>query len=169
MTNLPGKGQKILYLDFDGVLHHTNVFWGADKGFFLRAPERYVLFQHVGLLEELLAPYPHIRIVLSTSWVRGPNGSYEVARGRLTPALQERVLDRTHWDEDANPFAVIPRGLQVTRDVKQREPLKWLAIDDDEDGWGTSRPHLVLAHQYEGISENGVLAKLRQQLAKLAA
>ena len=169
MTNLPGKGQKIVYLDYDGVLHHTDVYWSKDIGFYLRAPDRYKLFQHVSLLEELLAPYPSISIVLSTSWVLSPHSGFEDARVRLTPALQERVIDCTHWDEHANPFAVIPRGLQVTRDVKQRQPSKWLAIDDDEDGWDVSRSNLVLSHQYNGIADKDVLVELKRQLAKLAA
>jgi hypothetical protein len=87
----------------------------------------------------------------------------------LTPALQARVIDYTRWDQHSNPFAVIPRGLQVTRDAKQRQPRKWLAIDDDDEGWDAARANLVLSHQYEGIGDKEVFAELKRRLAELAA
>lgn len=169
MKSPMGRDGLVLYLDFDGVLHHSDVYWGAERGFHLRAPERYRLFQHVGLLEELLAPHPIINIVLSTSWVQGPQGSFEDALGQLTPLLQTRVIDCTHWDQDSNPFAVIPRGVQVSRDVERRQPRKWLAIDDDGEGWGAARANLVLSHQYEGIGDKKVFAELKQRLTEMAA
>ena len=42
-----GAGQRILYLDFDGVLHHENVMWSHKQGPHLKAPPQYRLFQHV--------------------------------------------------------------------------------------------------------------------------
>ncbi|WP_342747779.1 HAD domain-containing protein, partial [Thiomonas delicata] len=63
--------------------------WHPRKGAYLDAPEGYSLFQHAALLETLLAPYPAVRIVLSTSWVRV--FSYSRAAKRLTPALRARV------------------------------------------------------------------------------
>ena len=60
----------LLYLDFDGVLHHDEVYFHPRRGVYLNAPPEHRLFQHVGLLESALAPYPTLQIVLSTSWVR---------------------------------------------------------------------------------------------------
>lgn len=61
----------MLYLDYDGVLSHEAVYWDIGRKMpYLRAPARYTLFQHAALLDKMLAPYPGIAIVLSTSWVR---------------------------------------------------------------------------------------------------
>ena len=70
-----GAGQVILYLDFDGVLHHESVYFNK-KGPYIKTNSAgwgqcpYVLFQYAPLLVELLAPYPAVKIVLSTSWAR---------------------------------------------------------------------------------------------------
>ena len=51
-----GRGQAILYLDFDGVLMHEGVFWHPRRGAYLDAPAGYRLFQHASLLDEMLQP-----------------------------------------------------------------------------------------------------------------
>ena len=58
MNVLSGHGGLLLYLDYDGVLHHENVLWHPRMGAYLSAPEEFKLFQHVGLLEDLLADCP---------------------------------------------------------------------------------------------------------------
>ena len=63
-----GPGGDILYLDFDGTLHHHDVWYNERIGMYPRAPDGFTLFQHMSLLDELMAPYPHVQIVLSTSW-----------------------------------------------------------------------------------------------------
>ena len=65
-----GAGELILCLDFDGVLHHENYLWSPRSGPYLKAPKEYVLFRHSALLVEMLDPYPQVKIVLRTSWVR---------------------------------------------------------------------------------------------------
>ena len=66
-----GAGENVLYLDYDGVLHHESCYWHARKGPYLNVPEgeNNVLFRHAPLLAEMLEPYPDLKIVLSTSWV----------------------------------------------------------------------------------------------------
>ena len=67
---LKGAGQPVLVLDYDGPLHNEAVYWDPTISRpVMRAPERYWLFQHTPLLEQLMAPHPGIAIVLSTSWV----------------------------------------------------------------------------------------------------
>lgn len=56
VTALAGQDEVVLYLDFDGVLHHENVTWHPKKGAVLHAPLPHRLFQHVDLLEEEIAP-----------------------------------------------------------------------------------------------------------------
>ena len=156
-----------MYLDFDGVLHHENVWWHARIGPYLQAPEEYKLFQHLPLLESVLAPYPNVKIILSTSWARRYGCSK--ASKRLGPQLRQRVLDATferRMNEDA--FMDLPRGQQVWNDVQKRQPEGWLALDDDADGWPPeSEGHFIQTDKTDGISNPEVLHKLKAALEQL--
>jgi hypothetical protein len=164
-----GRGELLLLLDFDGVLHHENVRWDQTRGLYLEAPERYSLFQHAALLEEVLAPHPEVAIVLSTSWVR-MYGISETAK-RLPQALRDRVVGATFSPEiHQDAFAAMPRGLQVLSDVQRRQPRDWLAVDDDVIGWPEAHLHrLVQSDPYEGISSPTVLEELKKKLAAMCA
>lgn len=165
MSNPAGRGEPVCYIDFDGCVHHCNVRWTQDRGFFLEAPERYVLFQHVGLLEELLAPHPAVRLVLSTSWAQ-KLGLKEAVR-HLPEPLQRRVIGATYeLAEPGDFFAHLSRGEQVLLDVQRRRPAAWFAVDDDPVGWPKwAEKHLVLTDPYEGISPAGVQLAVRAKLA----
>jgi hypothetical protein len=167
---MKGAGGLVLYLDYDGVLHHENCLWHPRRGAYLVAPERYALFQHVGLLEQLLAPYPTVQIVLSTSWVLR-YGCSATAK-RLTPALQTRVIGATfhskHMRDD--DFRYLLRGQQVFEDVLRRRPREWLALDDNSEGWPVNHAHRhVLTDAYEGISAPEVQAEIEHKLKELCA
>lgn len=126
-----GRGELVLYLDFDGVLHHENVLWHHKRGAYA-GPPGFALFEHAGLLDKLLAPYPEVGIVLSTSWVRtyGCSG----AAKRLPSGLRYRVLGATfHSEMDERTFDAKPRGKQVVEDVARRRPRGWLALDDTDE------------------------------------
>lgn len=163
-----GRGQAILYLDFDGVLMHEGVFWHPRRGAYLDAPAGYRLFQHASLLDEMLQPYPGIQVVLSTSWVRqyGCSG----AAKRLPPGLRMRVIGATyHSRMPVREFTSLSRGEQVTRDVLRRRPGSWLALDDDPEGWPDwAAPHFLRTDPYEGISPPQFQDELRRRLALLA-
>ena len=169
MTNKTpvGRDQLILYLDFDGVLHHENVRWNSRVGAYLSAPEGYVLFQHAELLEELLKPYPEVRIVLSTSWVR-VYGCTKAAKN-LRPSLRARVVGATfHSQMNEELFTSMPRGKQVCADVERRKPRDWLALDDDYLHWPEwCLDKYIRTDEHEGISEPSVLAEFQQKLARM--
>ncbi len=165
---MKGTGQFVLYLDIDGVLHHENCLWHPRRGAYLVAPERYSLFQHVGLLEQMLEPYPQVQIVLSTSWVLRYGCS--ATTKRLPPALQARVIGATfhsrHMRDD--DFLYLPRGQQVFEDVLRRRPREWLALDDNEEGWPREHAHRhVHTHMYEGISDPDVQAEFQRKLKEM--
>lgn len=167
MKALRGRGELVLYLDYDGVLHHENVLRHPRRGIYLGAPPEFTLFQHAALLETLLQPYPAVRIVLSTSWVRVLGYSYSVKR--LPPGLRERVIGATyHSRMNEQRFTQLPRGVQVLDDVQRRRPSGWLALDDDGAGWPESHQHcLVLTDERLGLSAPGVAESLRSKLRQL--
>ena len=160
-----GRGGFVLYLDFDGVLHHENALWHPRKGVYLKAPPGYVLFQHAALLEEMLAPFPEVKIVLSTSWVRayGCDG----AAKRLPELLRARVIGATFHSQMVEQYFIdAPRGMQVWADVLRRQPRDWIALDDDYLHWPAwCRDKYVRTHEYEGISDPAVQAEFRTKLA----
>lgn len=162
-----GAGQLALYLDFDGVLHHENVLWHPKKGAYLCAPPQYTLFQHADLLVSLMAPYPDIKIVLSTSWVRS-YGCANTAK-RLPIELRRRVIGATfHSQMDEPLFVDTPRGVQVWRDVVRRNPKDWLALDDDHADWPTwCLNNYIQTHEHEGIGDPAVLRRIKDKLATL--
>lgn len=133
VSRLPrGYGEHVLFLDFDGVLHHENVHWHPERGAYA-GPPGFQLFEHAALLERLLEPYPALRIVLSTAWVRryGCRGTAK----RLPMGLRSRVIGATwHSRMSETDFLAKPKGVQVLEDVLRRCPRKWIALDDTDEG-----------------------------------
>ena len=164
---MKGRGELLLYLDYDGVLHHEKVLWHPKIGAYLSAPDGYVLFQHAELLERMLAPYPHVQIVLSTSWVR----RYGCARStkQLRPALRARVIGATfHSKMNELEFGEKPRGMQVWEDVLKRRPRAWLALDDDWLDWPEwCLENYVKTHLNEGISDPAVQEEFARKLREM--
>ena len=163
-----GTGAPVLYLDFDGVLHHENVFWHPNIGPYISgAPDGYVLFQHAELLEKMLQPYPKVEIVLSTSWVRR-YGCASAAK-QLRPSQRARVVGATFRARmGVQDFLAKPRGMQVLDDALRRKPKSWLALDDDGLGWPEgSLAKLIKTHPHEGISDPAVQEELRAKLKEL--
>jgi hypothetical protein len=159
----------VLYLDFDGVLHHDEVYWSRKQGIHIRAPG-HRLFEWAEILEEILASYSEVSIVLATSWVRVK--SYEFAKKRLSPALQSKVIGATFHRREMNKFVFenTARGEQIYADVKRRQPTAWLAIDNDDVGWPSHcRCNLIKTDDELGLSDTKVQAEIRTRLTKLTA
>jgi len=159
-------GGHILYLDFDGVLHHENVLVHPKKGAYLQMGPAHHLFAHASLLTHVLLPYPDVRIVLSTSWVLKYGCAH--AAKRLPSGLLDRVIGATyHRAMDKEGFRQMPRWQQIAQDFGRRKPTAWLALDDDDEGW----PELYLDNyvrtdKTEGISKPAVLDELQRKLQK---
>jgi HAD domain in Swiss Army Knife RNA repair proteins len=158
---------KICVLDYDGVGHVDEVYWSPKRGIYIGVPG-HALFEWMPILEELLAPYPDVKIVLSTSWVRFR--SFEFAKGQLSAALQARVIGATfhnrHMRKDE--FDLMPRGLQVWNDIVRRQPTSWFAIDNDDRGWPEGfRDRLVKTDDNRGLSDPVVQDLIRTILKSL--
>jgi hypothetical protein len=159
---------EALYLDFDGVLHPEDVHgaWGVEPKLGPDFASMHRLFEHAELLAVLLAPYPEVHIVLSTSWVRVK--SYSAAVKRLPPVLAVRCCGAT-WHTEMRPMEQIweqlPRGRQVLADVERRRPRRWIALDDDPSGWSPFESNLVLTDPVYGIASPSVLEELEAKLA----
>lgn len=158
---------KILYLDFDGVLHDEEVFFHPKHGIYLRTSGR-TLFEWMSILESLLAPYPDVKIVLSTSWVRAKSFNY--AKEQLSVTLQARVIGATFHKRHMRKydFGLLPRGVQITNDLVHRKPDAWFAIDDEYLGWPEwCRDNLIQTDGVRGISDPAVQDAIRAMLKRL--
>lgn len=157
--------KTILYLDYDGVLHPEPVYRHPKGGVFFGVEHAgHCLFEYAECLVEALAPYPEVAIVLSTSWVRVL--SYSQAKAYLPEALRSRVIGATfHSAMNKFEFDAMTRGAQVLADATRRAATNWVALDDDDEGWGAAAsPHLVLTERTSGLSEPQTLKELSGKL-----
>ena len=157
----------VIYLDFDGVTHPADVWYDRDsRQVRLQAPG-HELFESLPVLEAAIAPYPDLKIVLSTSWV--PTFGFEKTRAFLSESLQSRIIGSTYDPQspDAWRFAKLRRYDAIALDVRRRRPSRWLAIDDDALlGWPADQyDALVLAPPALGLACNETQALLRGRLA----
>lgn len=159
--------RKILYLDIDGVLHPDEAFLDAKGNVYLRGPGQ--LLEHAPILSEILTPYPELRIVLSTSWVRLK--SYSWVCRRFPEGLRERVIGSTWHSRYARDsvelewWSEATRYQQILRDIKQRSPSHWIAIDDDVSGWPeTELERVVACEPMRGLASAATRAELAKKL-----
>lgn len=154
----------ILFLDFDGVLHPDEVYRVGGK--IVLKMDGFCLFEWAPILEAILAPYPSLKVVLSTSWARGL-GVGE-ARSWLTEGLRKRVIGATWHAHCPRGWELFPRYAQILGDVKRHAHRRWLAIDDDGEGWPAEQRHnLVLCDPLLGIGTEAAQNELRSKLAWL--
>lgn len=150
------RTSRVLYLDFDGVLHPAAVWLKTENNASPVLEERYAsehaLFEHSRTLEELLAPYPDVRLVLSTAWVLVHGIDY--AATRLPRALRERVVGSTFdANRDGAHFTSVARGYQVVADAQRRGLRHWIALDDDVRDWPKGHRHrLIPTDPVHGLS-----------------
>lgn len=156
----------ILFLDYDGVLHPARAVVGRN-GPELDGPG--ALFMWADLLADVVAPRPHVQIVLSTSWAR--HLPYEQVRDFLPAKLRRRVVGSVWHSIQSDPE--FSRGLpysywqdasrfqQVRRWVNVHRLRRWVALDDDARGWDESeRVRLVQTQGDAGLSDPAVIARL---------
>ena len=91
------------------------------------------IFEHGQLADRLRAPY------------RNPNFSLEAQDGFsgytcneqwLPTGVRTRAIgDTSHRPRHEGEFLLLSWGLQARSDFARRRPPRWLAIDDNEEGW----------------------------------
>ena len=166
----PRPHAMILFLDFDGVLHPDAAYKTANGHLELRAEGAF--FMWVPYLVDVLADFPKVRIVLSTSWVR--QLSFNRARRYLPAQLSDRVIGATYHSAMArqmdgfavaNPWDASSRYQQIARYVERAKISNWLALDDDDEGWpDAERNRLVCTDPSRGLSNPQTISQLRSAL-----
>jgi hypothetical protein len=167
----------ILYLDYDGVLHAEDVRLVRRRPCIFESNKLsdIPLFEFAPLLEQLLAPFPELRIVLATSWVRHLGYSY--AREQLPPGLRVRVIGATwhshmRYDQVGSgmpAFDLLTRYAAIKQDAARRKAERWLALDDNIEGWpeGERWRVVVPSDQRLGLAQPGIAEQLSAALQRL--
>ena len=163
----------VLYLDFDGCLHADDVrlIRGRPAVFVDGKPSNLPLFEYAPLLEQLLQPYPEVCIVLCTSWVKGL--TFSRAKRYLPPNLKQRVVGAT-WHtgmrfQSIDDFDVLSRYETIINDAARRRNDRWLALDNDTEGWPLEKRDRVVAptDPVLALAQPGIAEELAAKLALL--
>lgn len=151
----------ILFLDFDGVLHHDDAYRYGNK--IVIKADGYTLFEYARHLEEILDDFPSVRINLSTSWVRGLR--FDRAKTWLPEKLRNKVMGATwHSRMDQYHWNTLNRYQEIMQYVCRHGLNNWVALDNDSTGWKTHHDHFVHTDDVLGISEARKQDELRQKL-----
>ena len=134
----------ILFLDFDGVLHHENVTlqkcmsptaqrylkdherrYLTDSGHYAKGKN---LFEHCDRLAACLAPYPDIKIVISSSWRE--HYRHGTLLRFLPLALADRVIGQTPYCDKYGGVGSRLNEVLAYLDGNGLTDQPWIAIDD---------------------------------------
>ena len=124
---------KLLFLDFDGVLHPTH-FAGQDP------------FNRVHLLEETLEG-SNIEIVISSSWRF--THSLEKLQKLLPNSISSLVIGAT----GSPVIGKHPRYQEIVNFLQSYGPSNWKALDDSYWEFPSLCPELIRCNPNTGISE----------------
>ncbi|MEX3956003.1 HAD domain-containing protein [Trinickia sp. EG282A] len=158
-----------LFVDFDGTLHVGNAYIGEDDEITLDSGRP--LLELAPTLVELLAPYPDVKIVLTTSWARRLPEERVIAY--LPPELRTRVLGTTSNIKPQRSYVLdgTERTHVITSYVYGKRLKHWLAIDDAVSGAerfgqqpGELARHFLLLDPTRGISDENSLQRIREWL-----
>jgi hypothetical protein len=135
---------KLIFLDFDGVLHP------CTAGTFI----------YVDRFEAFLRKHPCIRVVLSTSW-RVDHGWHDLM-ALFSQDLRERFVGATPRLDDSRPTV---REQEIHAWLRENGclGLDWIALDDDASLFTPFCPQLVRCETVRGLRA----AQLEQIEAKL--
>lgn len=143
--------RPVLFLDYDGVLHPDAVY--REGGRIVLRADGFELFEWASVLEDLLAPYPALQIVLATSWVHVLG--FDVAYSHLSKGIQQRVVGATWYQTAPRRWNRLSRYEQIRHTVERHHFNRWLAVDDDCAEWGEDhRANLVQTDPLLGLGAN---------------
>lgn len=154
----------VLYLDFDGVLHPSEVYLKNGQPTLICDDPYVTLFCWAPILESILADFPDIKVRLSTSWVRVK--SFDYAKDWLPKSIQDRITGGTfHRHMNKHEFELMTRYQQIRADANRNGIIKWVAIDDDGHGWPEAeKDYLVRTDGDHGLLQAKVQRELREKL-----
>lgn len=155
---------KVIFLDIDGVLNSSGTFI-YESG--LRRKNRkdkfpYKLSEHMNDVlcsnfNEILKRYPHVKIVISSSWRNLRTMDFIKARLEYHGVDSSRIIGKTPY------YPGLPRGLEIEDWLKEYPFVTKFVIIDDNSDMANLKEHLVQTKTEDGL----VLSKAQEVIEKL--
>ncbi|KVP96418.1 hypothetical protein WJ97_11045 [Burkholderia ubonensis] len=136
---------KLIFLDFDGVLHP------CTAGTFI----------YVGRFQAFLRQHPCLRVVLSTSWRN--DHAWDDLMALFSPDMRERFVGATPQLSETLP-AAREQEIQAWLRAHGCERVPWVAVDDDVSLFTPGCQRLVQCETIRGLRP----AQLAEVATKLA-
>ncbi len=153
--------KSILFVDF-GSGHHREAEPLSDAQLFLQSGGAR-LFEHAGLLADLVAPYPELRIVFSMSSERAYG-----AKEALPPSLQGRVIGSLYeFGREFPEWGKLSRFDQIMRYVSSRGIQSWLSLEHDGSNWPEELRESVVYLGEDGLDSSTARKEVVEKLAEL--
>ena len=129
--------RKIIFLDFDGVLH----------------PDGVGLFSQLSIFERFLTDMPEAEVVISSTWRE--DHTLDQLRGFFSPALQDRISGVTPSLEDGYELGGRQREIQsyLSSEELSDRNCAWVALDDIAMFFEDACQKLVLTDSSKGFTE----------------
>ena len=130
--------RKILFLDFDGVLH----------------PDGIALFSKLALFEEYLLKMPEVEVVVSSTW-RETDPLHKL-QGYFSASVRDRITGVTPSLEDGYECGGRQREILAFLDSAGLNDTNssWVALDDMALFFEDDCPCLVLTDSTQGFTES---------------
>jgi len=142
----------LVFLDFDGVLHP---FFPRQD----RSDEENQLFSYLPRLEQALRDFPHLRIVIASSW--RTNRSWDELIKPFAPDIAMRIIGIT----PVLKYQQHSRFKEVLHYLEQNnmQETNWIALDDDPALYPADCPSLILCDDGFRVAEEQALRDLLKQ------
>ena len=144
------------FLDIDGVLHPTNAPYLTMDG----AVRGEGLFRWLPKLQEALAKFPDVQVVLHSSW-RFCWDTDEEVRSHLPPELNAMIVATTGRE-------VMGRYESIQEYVKVHNIEKYVIVDDDGNAFPYGVKELVNCMSTQGLSRQNTYTKLITKLGEIS-
>ena len=134
---MPDRMKKILFLDFDGVLH----------------PDGIALFSKLDLFERYLLKMPGVDIVISSTWRE--DHSLTALKNYFPASIRNQIIGVTPVLDDGYECAGRQREIQAYLDRAglNKDNCAWVALDDIALFFEADWPHLILTDASSGFTD----------------
>lgn len=129
--------KKILFLDFDGVLH----------------PDGVGLFSKLALFEAYLLRMPDVEVVISSTWRE--DHDLDALRCFFSANVRDKIIGVTPSLDDGFDGGGRQREVHAYLDAAglSTENASWVALDDMQMFFENDYPHLILTDSTRGFDE----------------
>lgn len=155
-VSVPSR-QRILFLDFDGVLHPAGLLGRAEPQLPISSMiSKLRLFRWTPQLESALSGH-EVYIVVTSSWtIFHSDRDLQEFLGPAGHRLMRTMTDRPRWQG-------------ILKSVAKLRPSTWLVLDDDHSSFPLPLPsEVALCDPQKGITTPEVLERLRLWLKSVS-